>query len=435
MNHTIKVLIAQEEAALKALRAAGYVDPTTEKGSLGTLFPEVNGQRYRRFITGFGEVMFDNLDPGNVRADDFDENHCKTVIIPWLQKDGAIQCPIFTTPRPGITIEEIDSGHHRGWSSNTLWPDRPIPRCTLSANIYECDLHGNVTNPTPVDTSIHNYMAIVSRMLSNPTARHKDYKMEDRAQQIHSLLKEDPTLRGLVPNGIILVDCDAHRDLWDDIMDVYVPDQFRGQAQRTTVFRKFLKATDDKVKPVVEADITEILVKRGLDTGIPTTGRSKKRKAFLKHYDEPTNCLIASFDTNGRNIQHKLEALFREAYWRGELDHYPAGLSIGVVLKIDNPSTSLVELSKERDAATNVLREVNQRFVQSGIRIGNKQVLVKWVQFPKQLKKNSNDTGRFKKLHKPTDVLFGETGTITKGTKETGTQQPLSFGLGTDVVH
>ena len=106
-----------------------------------------------------------------------------------------------------------------------------------------------------------------------------------------------------------------------------------------------------------------------------------------------------------------------------------------MVLKIDNPSTSLVELNKERDAATNVLHEVNQRFVQSGIWIGNKQVLVKWVEFPKQLKKNTNDAGRFTKLHKPVDVLLGETGTITKGTKETEAQESLPLGQETDTIH
>jgi len=433
MNPTIKALIAQEEAALAALRAAGYRDPTRDDDQRGTLFPTVPGQAYRRFITDFGKVWFDSLDPGNVRAEDFDQKHCDTVIIPWLQKDGAIQCPIFTTLRPGKTIEEIISGHHRGLSSNKVWPDRPIPRCLLSDDIYECDSDGNVTNPVPVDTSTRNYIAIVSKMQSNPTTRHKQYKMEDRAQQIHSLLKKDPTLRGLIPAGLTLVDCDAHRALWDAIMDVYAPDQFLGPAQRTTTFRKFLKATDDKIKPVEEADITEILVKRGLDTGIPTTGRSKKRKAFLKHYDEATNCLIASFDTNGRNIQHKLEALFREAYWRGDLDRYPPGLSLGVVLKVDNPSTSLVELDKERDAATNVLHEVNQRFVQSGIWIGKKQVLIKWVEFPKQLKKNANDVGRFTKLHKPVDVLLGETGTIPA--QEDKTQESLPLGQETNTIH
>jgi hypothetical protein len=316
-----------------------------------------------------------------------------------------------------------------------LWPTRGIPRFLLSSGIYECDKYGNVTNPVPVGTGIRNYIATVSKIQSNPTSRHKQYKMEDRAQQIHSLIKEDPTLRGLIPPGVTLSDCPTHRDLWDKIMDAYVPDQFLGASNRTKTFNKFLKSTDDKIKKVTEDHITAILAKRGLDTGIPTQGRSKKRKAFLKHYDEPSNCLIASFDTNGRNIQHKLEALFKEAYWRGELNHYPAGLSIGVVLKIDNPSTSLVELSKQRDDATKVLHEVNQRFVQSGVFVSNKQVLIRWVEFPSQLKHNPNDVGRFTKLHKPIDVLLGETGIIPNPPRGNKPQETLPFAVGSETLH
>jgi hypothetical protein len=435
MSPTIKALIAQEKAAVDAAVRDGYVDPTSDADQLGTMFPIVPGQKYRRFITDFGAIMFDNLNAGNVRKEDFDQKHCDTTVTPWLEKDGRILCPIFTTLLPGKTKEECESGHHRGKSSNELWPARGIPRFLLANEIYECDMHGNVTNPVPVGTSTRNYIAIVSKMQSNPTSRHKQYKMEDRAQQLHSLIKEDPTLRGIIPAGVTLMGCPAHRELWDKIMDAYVPDQFLGTSNRTKTFNKFLKATDDKIKKVTEDHITAILVNRGLDTGIPTQGRSKKRKAFLKHYDEPTNCLIACFDTNGRNIQHKLEALFRESFWRGEADHYPAGLSIGVVLKIDNPSTSLVELDKERDDATTDLHEVNQRFIQEGVMIGTTPVLIRWVEFPPQLKNNTNDVGRLTKLHKPVDVLLGETGTILKSTQEDKTQESLPLGLRTDTVH
>jgi hypothetical protein len=435
MSPTIKALIAQEKAAVDAAVRDGYVDPTSDADQRGTLFPIVPGHYYRRFITHFGEIMFDDLNAGNVRKEDFDQKHCDTTVTPWLEKDGRILCPIFTSLVPGMTKEECESGHHRGLSSNELWPTRGIPRFLLGNDIYECDEDGNVTNPVPVGTSTRNYIATVSKIQSNPTSRHKQYKMEDRAQQIHSLIREDPTLRGLIPIGVTLSDCPAHRELWDKIMDAYAPDQFLGASNRTKTFNKFLKATDDKIKKVTEDHITAILANRGLDTGMPTQGRSKKRKAFLKHYDEPTNCLIASFDTNGRNIQHKLEALFKEAYWRGELNHYPAGLSIGVVLKIDNPSTSLVELDKERDDATKLLHEVNQRFVQSGVFIGNKQALVRWVEFPSQLKHNTNDVGRFTKLHTPVDVLLGETGTIPIATQEDKTQESLPLGLRADTVH
>jgi hypothetical protein len=106
-----------------------------------------------------------------------------------------------------------------------------------------------------------------------------------------------------------------------------------------------------------------------------------------------------------------------------------------VVLKIDNPSTSLVELDKERDDATKLLHEVNQRFVQSGVFIGNKQALVRWVEFPSQLKHNTNDVGRFTKLHTPVDVLLGETGTIPIATQEDKTQESLPLGLRADTVH
>jgi hypothetical protein len=431
----IETLIAEEKAAIAAAVSFGQVDPTSDADQLGTLFPTVPGQKYRRFIRHFGEVMFDNLNAGNVRKEDFDQKHCDTVVKPWLSKDGRILCSIFTTLLPGSTKEECESGHHRAHSSNELWPTRGIPRNLLDSDIYECDIFGNVTNPVPVGTSIRNYIAIVSKMQSNPTSRHKQYNMDDRAQQIHSLIKEDPTLRGLVPVGVTLEGCPAHRELWTKIMDAYVPDQFPGTANHTKLFNKFLKATDDKIKEVTDDHITAILVKRGLDTGISTKGRSKKRKAFLKHYDEPTNCLIASFDTNGRNIQHKLEALFRESYWRGDTDHYPAGLSIGVVLKIDNPSTSLVELDKERDEAITSLHEVNQRFIQEGIMTGGGPVLIRWVEFPPQLKNNTNDVGRFAKLHKPVDVSLGETGTIPMVTQEDKIQDSLPLGLRASTVH
>jgi len=433
----IETLIAEEKAAIAAAVIFGQVDPTSDADQLGTLFPTVPGQKYRRFIRHFGEVMFDNINAGNVRKEDFDQKHCDTVVKPWLSKDGRILCSIFTTLLPGSTKEECESGHHRAHSSNELWPTRGIPRNLLDGDIYECDQFGNVTNPVPVSTGIRNYIAIVSKMQSNPTSRHKQYNMDDRAQQIHSLIKEDPTLRGLVPVGVTLKDCPAHRELWTKVMDAYVPDQFPGTTNHTKMFNKFLKATDDKIKKVTDDDITAILVKRGLDTGISTTtkGRTKKRKAFLKHYDEPTNCLIASFDTNGRNIQHKLEALFRESYWRGELDRHMPGLSIGVMLKIDNPSTSLVELDNERDEATALLQEVNRRFIQSGIKVGNKQVLIRWVEFPPQLKSNTNDMGRFTKLHKPVDVLLGETGTIPLRSPKGNSQDSLPLELKVNTVH
>jgi len=414
MNEKINKLMSQEDKAIAKAVAEGRVDPRTDADQLGTLFPQIPGQKYRRFIKDYSRVKYDDLEAGNVRAEDFDRKHCDTVIIPWLQKDGLILCPIFTTLRPGKTLEEIVSGHHRAFSSNVIWPNNEIPRFILDDDIYECDMHGNVTNPVPINPNQKNYISVVSKMQSNPTTRHKQYKMRDRAQQIHSLIKIDSTLQGLIPSGHTLTNSEGDRELWDKIMDAYVPDQFLGKGARTESFGIFLKMTDDKVLPVTEAAITQILINKNVATGIPRTGRRKKRLPFLKHYCEETNCLIASFDTNGRNIEHKLEALFREAFWRGEFNGYPAGLSIGVVLSIYNPATSLAELNKQRLEAVEKLQDVNRRFVQSGVVHKSKQILVKWAEFPRQLKMNPNDRGHGVTLHAPDDVSCGKTGVLDR---------------------
>ena len=84
------------------------------------------------------------------------------------------------------------------------------------------------------------------------------------------------------------------------------------------------------------------------------------------------------------------------------------------MLSIYSPATSLAELNKQRSEAVEKLQNVNRRFVQGGVVHKNKQILVKWVEFPKQLKMNPNDRGHGVTLHTPDDVSCGKTGVWDK---------------------
>ena len=192
-QETIDSLLEKEREVIAEAVADGRKDPfnpTNEADQRPSLIiSDLSGGFYRRFILEYGGVKFDDLNSTQVRAEDFDKRHCDTEIIPWLEADGKILYPIFTIEAAG-TQEDTQSGHHRSYSSNKLWPERLIPRFKVGRDLYPCDENGVIDTMGEVvtDSTAQRLSELKSRIQANPQNMHKQYNMRDAATNILSLI-------------------------------------------------------------------------------------------------------------------------------------------------------------------------------------------------------------------------------------------------------
>ena len=381
--------VAESDAIRKAVKAA-YHNPHDDTDQRATLFPPAPaGKRYRRFIKDFQMVEYSQLTDKNNRHADVDEKHCREILIPLLELAGKINKPIMATATSPIAFD-TNHGHNRSWSSNTLWPDSPIPKFGLEPAIYEIteDDKGQEIY-TPVAGPEESLGEFLSEMRCNPSSANKPYTLFCAVQHLREGFSLDPTFHARNPSRQFP---SRHNSTFDHIMDLLHPEQFLGKGVRTKIYNKWKQGapTSATIGQMMASRNSE-LAKLGWDQGLVqgTNGlMSEKNRETFKNwewYDAKNNAYVGMTTSNGNKFKEKIFLACIEAHCSGRSLQTD---EINLLFIIDKPSHVLANLKTQRDNQIDEIKKVNAMLKKLGIK-----PKIKKVRFLKQLK-DTNDKGR-----------------------------------------
>ena len=359
---------AEDKLVESTCKKYGLLDPRDKFKDF--LVDEKRGTR--RFLIDFNFVKYQDLILNQVASQDFDKTRCLEHLLPIFEKEGMLY-PVFTSkstlPAPNRNLE---TGAHRAWTENHRGND-------IAA--YDVSEAYDIATGKVKDSPLAVRRA---RIKANPPSSHRDYSMQDVADQCKAALRDDPYYEGLNPSGKMppLKPKNGQFGFNDLIDDLYNLETFPAP----TIRGKIYKLATNGIKPqmILTLDFNRVnsdFLRLGWQPGLSNNGKS--RVPFVEHLDTGNNSLILETDSNGGNLKVKLYSFIDKYFTDKEYQKLlkQSGIKyIKVYAKIYKPNSDIASLQNDRN---NFFKEIQRgKSLFKSLKI---PVSINEVYFPKQL--------------------------------------------------
>ena len=305
-NEHLRQLEQAEVFWLKQINEAGYRTPfdLEDDGSKAHdyIYMVRAGGKYRRFVTGFKYVNYNQLRHGTkqVRELVVNEAYVKNELHSKIERIG-LQHPSIVTETELEEQFEIGSGHHRAKHEQIFSGKIPV---IIASELYNVET-GKVAHP---------HEDLRSRVQTNKAQTQHPITQKGGVIAIAEAFHADPYFEGANPSGKLppRTTTDDSFD-WDDLCESIFGESgnFTDKGSRTKLRNQYTRhQSASKVVSMTEDAKNDFLDRNKRTRGLNDKG---KRAAPHFHFDEKNECLILLTDNNGRHFNEKFETLMRKS--------------------------------------------------------------------------------------------------------------------------